>query len=182
MFIGADNILQELDKERNFVESRMKFSQDNVFATDLQEIIEPYHEATENTWRGEHAQRMKEYRKKENKEGIVVDHEEIMNKLELLELQEEIEELHINEEKKSIEVPATKAVNSKTKPNYKRPSVIKNKTTKQDENEESREFMLRKKLADLRQRKKNKCSTEEDIFRRLNELEEEEKLEDELDR
>lgn len=182
MFVGADTILQELEKERNFAESRMKFSQENVFSTDLQEIIEPYHEATENTWRDEHAKKMKEYRKKENKEGIDVDHEEIMNKLELLELQEEIEELHINEEKKSIVMPAIKEVSSKTKADSKKPSVSKSKATKEDKNEESREFVLRKKLANLRQRKKNKCSTEEDIFQRLNELEEEEELEDELDR
>lgn len=60
--------------------------------------------------------------------------------------------------------------------------TIENLSTKHKEEFDLKESILLKRLIEVQNRKQEKCLTEEDLIRRIDYLEEQEKLNDELDR
>ncbi|XP_077293042.1 unconventional prefoldin RPB5 interactor [Arctopsyche grandis] len=152
--LQTEAILHDLKKESKFLKDQIDFSESNILSHDGEEIIEVYDDEADREWRIKHRENVKCHLQKEKSEREAVDFNDFMIKLDILELQEEMD-------------VAEKVQDTKPSP---------------DQDLELKEFTLRKRLADLRQRKKTQCLTYEDTVKRLDELEEEEELEDELDR
>ncbi|KAK9503814.1 hypothetical protein O3M35_010292 [Rhynocoris fuscipes] len=95
-------MLEKLEKERKLIEGWTSLPQkQQIFATeDTKEIIEPYDEKEEESWRREHNEKVKKHRQKlaevrkelEENRGKEKTEEELWRHLDLLELQEEFED------------------------------------------------------------------------------------------
>ncbi|XP_063549014.1 unconventional prefoldin RPB5 interactor-like protein [Cydia strobilella] len=101
----AESKVEALQKEREYIQNQLQFGAENVLKDQGQEIIEEFAEEEDLQWREKHRDNMRQYKQKSKTEEPKeeVDDEELWNRLEELELQEELEEemakLHITSEK-----------------------------------------------------------------------------------
>ncbi|KFB36664.1 AGAP007637-PA-like protein [Anopheles sinensis] len=90
----ADEMLQKYDRERTLYSDKLEMPFLNeAFAEGGREIIEPYDEQTEERWRAEHRRRVRESKQREavDRKAKDQDDRELFEKLEEMELLEELE-------------------------------------------------------------------------------------------
>ncbi|XP_061708329.1 unconventional prefoldin RPB5 interactor-like protein [Cydia pomonella] len=101
----AESKVEVLQKEREYIQNQVQFGAENVLKDQGQEIIEEFTEEEDLKWREKHRENMRQYKQRNKTEETKeeVDDEELWNRLEELELQEELEEemakLHITSER-----------------------------------------------------------------------------------
>ncbi|CAG4950468.1 unnamed protein product [Parnassius apollo] len=206
----AESKLDTFQKEKEYIESQISFNRDNVFGNVGQEIIELHTEEEDRAWREKHRQKVREYyQKKEKKEETQINEipdEVLWNRLEELELQEELynelsklgnsEEMEVMIENNKYNKDE-KENNEKCKKNslYFSNLAEVNKdngfvqlhskpTEKLDLLQQvlDKQNELENKLTELKNRDRNSSKTESDLMSRLDELEQLDELEDEMDR
>ena len=83
------------NKEKEYLENQMSFTQKAIYDNRGKELIEYYSEEDDKAWRLEHRERVRQYKQNKSKEEKDqredVTDEELWNRLEELELQEELE-------------------------------------------------------------------------------------------
>ncbi|XP_073984625.1 uncharacterized protein isoform X2 [Rhodnius prolixus] len=99
--LECNGMLEKLEKEKKLFEGWTALSSNQIFASgESKEIIEPYDDKVEASWRVRHAEKVKEYRKKlakirkelEDSRDKERSEEELWRHLDLLEMQEEFED------------------------------------------------------------------------------------------
>ncbi|XP_055708682.1 unconventional prefoldin RPB5 interactor-like protein [Phlebotomus papatasi] len=108
----ANEHVKMLEAERDLMINRQElpFAQEAFSDASQQEILEEYDEEKEKAWREEHKKRMKEHKKREAEErkaGKVEDRdfEELMSRLDELEMIEEINSEFNDEEEENTTIP-----------------------------------------------------------------------------
>ncbi|XP_072947331.1 uncharacterized protein uri [Epargyreus clarus] len=101
----AKSKLELLKKERDFLKEQLSFSKQNVFDEPGHDIIEVHTEEEDKAWRAQHRDRVRQYKQNKDKSKelptVEITDEELWNRLDELELQEELEnEMSNNEYKK----------------------------------------------------------------------------------
>uniref|UniRef100_A0A2A4JMK5 Unconventional prefoldin RPB5 interactor n=1 Tax=Heliothis virescens TaxID=7102 RepID=A0A2A4JMK5_HELVI len=98
----AQSKLDIFQKEKDYLENQMSFTKKNVFENQGKEIIEYYSEEDDKAWRLKHRENVRHYKqtkgKEERNEAKDITDDELWERLEELELQEELEnELNIED-------------------------------------------------------------------------------------
>ncbi|XP_075973936.1 unconventional prefoldin RPB5 interactor [Anticarsia gemmatalis] len=93
---GAQEKVDTYTKEKEYLENQMSFTKQNIYDNQGQEIIEYHTDEEDKVWRAKHKENVKQYMQKRGKEKANttsndVTDEELWNRLEELELQEELE-------------------------------------------------------------------------------------------
>ncbi|CAK1601605.1 unnamed protein product [Parnassius mnemosyne] len=206
----AESKLDIFKKEKEYLESQISFNRENVFGDVGQEIIELHTEEEDRAWREKHRQRVREYYqrkdKKEETQSNEIPDEVLWNRLDELELQEELE----NELSKlgNSEEMEEMIENNKHNKDGKENDENSNKNNMQfsnlTEGKKENDFFqldskptqqldllqqildkqneLENKLAELKNRDRISSKTEGDLMSRLDELEQLDELEDEMNR
>lgn len=146
--IETEAILQDLEKESTFLNNQLNSTNENVLSQDCKEIVEEYDEEREKQWKIKHRENLKIHRQKECEESKSLIADDYIEKLDILQLQEEIEMLE------------------KSDPDTENKLNLNN---------------VKAKFSDLREKNKLNCVTDEDVMKRLNELELEEGIENKLE-
>ncbi|XP_038208309.1 unconventional prefoldin RPB5 interactor-like protein [Zerene cesonia] len=201
-------------KEKEYLENQLTFNKSNVHDHPGQDIIETCSEDEDRLWREKHRERVRQYnqseaKKKEKIQSEMTD-EELWNRLEELELQEELEneyrsmtnrndsdsdgnESFIVKDEESISFPqvlnqteqsgkTNKNVNRNVESNTS--SIVGTKTEKLDllKHVIDRQNDLEVKLMELKNKERTRCQTEQDLIGKLDEMEQLDELEDEMER
>lgn len=197
-------------KGQEYLQNQLSFRKDTIFDNAGQEIVEVYSEEEDKEWRLKHRENLRNYMKskKEKKDSEDVTDEELWNRLEELELQEELEnELkdnppHNNKppdstlqqdvcipnltveyqevSKKVLDKDIPKEEMSITTETAIRPAQTSKLNLLQQVIDRQNE--LGEKLQELKHKERNRSKTENDLMSRLDELEQLDELEDEMDR
>lgn len=106
-FTDAESKVDALNKEKKYLENQMSFTQKALYDNLGEEIIEVYNEEEEKAWREAHRKNVRNYKqnkgKKDKAQTESVTDEELWNRLEELELQEELENELFNEQDDNID-------------------------------------------------------------------------------
>ncbi|XP_028160982.1 unconventional prefoldin RPB5 interactor-like protein [Ostrinia furnacalis] len=185
-------------KEKDFLDNQLIFRKQNILDTIGQEIVEEYTEEEERKWKIKHRENVRQYKKQsknknqEETEGIT--DEELWNRLEELELQEELENelmtMDKQHESKQIDKPPDTFIKEEE---FSDPAIKENKQTKTESNPTQskldllqkvidRQNELEEKLQELKYKERSTSKTENDLISRLDEMEQLDELEDEMDR
>ncbi|XP_069361221.1 uncharacterized protein [Maniola hyperantus] len=201
----AKSKLEELNKERDYLESQISFSKGIIHGNQGQDIIEECSEEEDKAWREKHREKVREYyqnREKKDVEESNVTDEELWTRLEELELQEELEnEMAPNDDQNELDdsdkneydsfiIKKDDVSNIQAEQTNDRQDVpqITHNFPKHTSNVDlllqviDRQKMLEEKLSELKNREKVQTKTESDLLSRLDEMEQLDELEDEMDR
>lgn len=202
MYIDAEIKLNTLIKEREYLENQM-FGFKKVFKEEGQEIIEPYIEKDDKIWREQHRENIRKYKHNKNEdESQNITDEELFNRLEELELQEELKNEYHNSNDDTPDhnriLHSEKSLQEDTTVEFKVPQTQYDndalyKLLKENSNESlktndklqqalHKQKELEVKLLELKNRDRGQTKTEIDLLEKLDELEELEELEDEMER
>ncbi|XP_013191955.1 unconventional prefoldin RPB5 interactor [Amyelois transitella] len=200
----AQSKLEIYRKEKEYLENQLSFSKENVYDNLGQEIVEMCTEEEDRVWREKHRENMRQYKlnskvEYETSAAEVID-EELWNRLEELELQEELEN-ELSNVKSDAYLEHEKNINTFIVPEPDVPQVKKDKETENSKRKSQeittspqtskfellqhvieKQNELEHKLNELRFKEKNQTKTEEELLSRLDEMEELDELEDEMDR
>ncbi|CAH2049905.1 unnamed protein product, partial [Iphiclides podalirius] len=207
----AETKLDSFKKEKEYLESQINFSRENIFGNIGQDIMEVHTEEEDKAWREKHKENVKKYiqrnDKKEEMHRNEISDEALWIRLEELELQEELENelLHIDHAESKgddIERQNYNNVHIEEDPNIREYSFNKDFVKQEIKSEFSKlgtehnqnlqldllqkvlnkQNELEKKLLDLKNSDRTFSKTEGDLLTRLDEIEQLEELEDEMDR
>lgn len=200
-------------KGKEYLENQLSFRKENIYDNVDQEILEEYSEEEDKAWRIKHRENLRQHKKKsknEEKNEEITD-EELWNRLDELELQEELEnELLMNDTRDQTSdtfivkdedyiphISKIKNLSSETESGENlrvskkiisenrlpQPSVT-HQTSKLDLLQKviDRQNKLDDRLQELKHKERNRSKTESDLLSRLDELEQLDELEDEMDR
>ncbi|KAI5631324.1 mitochondrial ribosomal death-associated protein 3 domain-containing protein [Phthorimaea operculella] len=120
----AEEKLEMFRKGREYIEKQVSFKNENIFENQGQEIIEVHSEEEDKAWREKHRENVKQWKQKksdDDKPQDTITDEELWNRLEELELQEELENELVKDEKQP-EI------------NIVKPFVVKEEETFRDKN------------------------------------------------
>ncbi|KAJ2940704.1 hypothetical protein O0L34_g14814 [Tuta absoluta] len=100
----AEEKLEMFRKGREYIEKQVSFKNENILEKQGQEIIEVHSEEEDRAWREKHRENVKQWKQKKSgddkpQEGITDD--ELWDRLEELELQEELENELVRDDQKS---------------------------------------------------------------------------------
>lgn len=90
----AETKVDMYEKEYDYLKSQIAFSNENIYGTKAEEIVEIYSEEEDKAWRIKHRQNVRKYKKDQQiqeKINNLISDEELWNRLDELELQEELE-------------------------------------------------------------------------------------------
>lgn len=175
----AQSKLDIFQKEKDYLENQMSFTKKNVFDNQGKEIIEYYSEEDDKAWRLKHRENVRQYvqnkGKEERTEAEDITDEELWNRLEELELQEELEN-ELNTEDYNQDLP-------KIKQDKDNSLILDENFTKTDQQEQCEKTNLEKsekeinaKRVTFKESETSEESSKSDILQhimdRQNELEE----------
>ncbi|XP_047984517.1 unconventional prefoldin RPB5 interactor-like protein [Leguminivora glycinivorella] len=210
----AESKVEALRKEREYIQNQLQFGAENVLKNQGQELIEEFTEEEDLKWREKHRENMRQYKQRSKTEEPKqeVDDEELWNRLEELELREELEEEmvklaimnekpinnlkrgHNNNVETDTEDVPKQVINNAKERHTRNVEVKNNKIIREKDNHKNDDKMdllkqvidrqneLKEKLTDLKNKETAASQTEKDILSRLDEMEQLEELEDEMDR
>lgn len=92
--VDAESKLELFQKEKQYLENQLSITHKSIFEKDGQEIVEVLTEEEDQAWRQKHRENVRKYKQgkaKEEKPKEEITDEELWNRLEELELEEELE-------------------------------------------------------------------------------------------
>ncbi|KPJ12178.1 Unconventional prefoldin RPB5 interactor [Papilio machaon] len=203
----AKSKLDILMKEKEYLEVQIKLKNQTVF-DDGSDITEYQTEEEDRLWREKHKQNLKIYHqnksKKEKSNKDEKSDDELWNRLEELELQEELQN-ELTKDTENVEDIRDSLTNNKKKEDHNEnvteskyditkeipEKAVPDATHISPENTSSLDLLqnvldkqkeLEEKISEIKNRKRNVTRTESDLMSRLDELEQLEEVEDEMDR
>ncbi|CAG4988978.1 unnamed protein product [Colias eurytheme] len=199
-------------KEKEYLENQLTFNVSNVYEQPGQDIIETCTEDEDKLWREKHRERVRQYNQSEEKKTEKVESEmtdeELWNRLEELELQEELEaeyrsmtnrndsdsdgnESFIVKDEEAITFPQSTKQTEQQKENKEVSRNIKSDTNREVDTKSKVDLLkqvidrqkdLEVKLIELKNKERGRCQTEQDLIGKLDEMEQLDELEDEMER
>ncbi|KAL0901957.1 hypothetical protein ABMA27_007100 [Loxostege sticticalis] len=191
-------------KEKDYLENQLIFRKQNILDSVGQEIVEEYTEEQDKEWRKKHRENVRQY-KTQNKSKVdnneEITDEELWNRLEELELQEELENelLSVNKEEeisKNDKTQSTFIIKGEEVINPVKTEIQESKAEVEKVKENKpvvskldllqkvidRQNELEERLQELKHKERSRSKTENDLISRLDEMEQLDELEDEMDR
>lgn len=180
----AESNLNTLQKENEYLKGQLQFKSHHEEGP---EIIEPYNEDDDKAWRDKHRENVRKYKQSNESKEVSENttEEELWNRLEELELQEELDNEYIKVDEnpnKNDNIDFVERTEAKveidnnsieTETSYVN-EILSKAIKKQNE--------LESKLLELTNRERGSSKTETDLISRLDELETLDELQDEMDR
>ncbi|XP_050342270.1 unconventional prefoldin RPB5 interactor [Nymphalis io] len=201
----AKSKLEVYYKEKEYLERQVSFGEENLYENNGQNLIEVCSEEEDKAWRKHHKEKVKQYNQSKSKTQEVtpdeMTDEELLLRLEELELQEELQNELDNTTKPDSSIDESEE-NSYDSFIIKEDDISNIETEKEEQQEAhithnipkktskidlleqviDRQKMLEMKLTEMKNRQRVQTKTENELLSRLDEIEQLDELEDEMDR